>query len=1149
MTLHLHRSQRAEALAEALARAMSDTWPDDPFEAVPIVVGSRGMERWLRHELATHLSAIAQVDFLFPRSAFEAAARTLLDGAPWLDVERHDDPWSAARLALRVLGAMRARLEEPAFAAVRRYLGDGGDVSPADGAVRARELSFAEEVAGTIERLLHDRPDDARAWADDPSVAPAEHAWLAALLRALEDEIDVPSPARRLAALQARPSAQLPRALFVFGLSTLRPGDKLRLAELARHLELHVLALAPSSEWWEDIRARSDQHRALRDAEGADAVAAALAELDRNNALLAADGAPSRDLQLWFEAIGYDEPADSGSPQEPASTQGETLLGALQAWIDQAGDNPRAPIWSEHAACRSIEVHACHGPLRQCEALRDELLRRFAADATLEPRHVLVMTPDVATYAPLLAAVFARHGGDTPAIPLHVADLGLRATNPVAEALLQIVALADERVSATRLLDVLGLAPVRAKLSLDDDDLADLRAMIVEAGIRWAWDADDRARHDQPAIDQNTVRFGLERLALGALMRDPGDLAVVPAAPGGPAWLAGAVPLELATRERIDRFGRLAEACARLQAVRPRLLAPATPGEWRTRLSAVLDDFTEAREGAAWLRAQVDDALAELLPDSVAGALEGRAGASTRLPLDRSAVLARLRGAFELPQHGDRPVTGAATVCALEPMRSVPFRVIAMVGLDDGAFPRAGRMPAWDPFARPRRGEYDRRTVDRHLFLEAILCARDALLIFGTGFEPKRGARAPLSVVVSELSEVLGAGLGRDPDALPIAHPLQPWSTRAFEDAARLPFDPLWATSAAVLRAPPAVAGLGATRLAARWPEEEVPPRVLTADALAAALCAPQKELLRTRLGLALSADDVTVEDREPLEHGALDQWQLRDRVLRARLASASAADAADAADRGLVDALEARLRGEGVLAASAGGRRALEEADDDAQKALKRAADIAGTEEDAMQWACEIDGLLVTATAADARRDQAGLNLVWLTASKTPNARLQMRGWVAALVAAAAGEKLGGAHLVGYGAKIELAPPGDAAAARARLEALVAIWRQLRTSPIPLFPALSPDVARAADGGDEEPEAPPARVRGAQLAWEGGLGRVGDREDAWVSALFGHLSIDELAERADEIVALAEEVWSPLLRARVTKRAAKKAAAEGGAS
>jgi exonuclease V gamma subunit len=324
---------------------------------------------------------------------------------------------------------------------------------------------------------------------------------------------------------------------------------------------------------------------------------------------------------------------------------------------------------------------------------------------------------------------------------------------------------------------------------------------------------------------------------------------------------------------------------------------------------------------------------------------------------------------------------------------------------------------------------------------------------------------------------------------------------------------------------------------------------VLTADALAAALCAPQKELLRTRLGLALSADDVTVEDREPLEHGALDQWQLRDRVLRARLASASAADAADAADRGLVDALEARLRGEGVLAASAGGRRALEEADDDAQKALKRAADIAGTEEDAMQWACEIDGLLVTATAADARRDQAGLNLVWLTASKTPNARLQMRGWVAALVAAAAGEKLGGAHLVGYGAKIELAPPGDAAAARARLEALVAIWRQLRTSPIPLFPALSPDVARAADGGDEEPEAPPARVRGAQLAWEGGLGRVGDREDAWVSALFGHLSIDELAERADEIVALAEEVWSPLLRARVTKRAAKKAAAEGGAS
>ncbi len=156
-------------------------------------------------------------------------------------------------------------------------------------------------------------------------------------------------------------------------------------------------------------------------------------------------------------------------------------------------------------------------------------------------------------------------------------------------------------------------------------------------------------------------------------------------------------------------------------------------------LRKLLDDFTHVEDAAAWIRGQVDDTLASILPDDSVQPLR----------LDRTAIGVLLQGAFELPAHGDRPVTGAVTVCALEPMRSVPFRVIAVLGLDDGAFPRPGRTPAWDPFATPRPAEHDRRKIDRHLFLEAVLCARDALLLFGNGFEAARGARVPLSVVAS----------------------------------------------------------------------------------------------------------------------------------------------------------------------------------------------------------------------------------------------------------------------------------------------------------------------------------------------------------------------------------------------------------------
>lgn len=1111
MTLHAYRSQRVEELVEALARALSASWPDDPFEPLPIVVGSRGMERWLRHELATSLDGLARVDFLFPRTAFDGAARWLAerpgaeDRTAFWQSAGTDDGWSGPRLAMRVVARLRARLGEPSFSRIGEYLGDVG------GEVRARELSFASEVAATIEKLLHDRPDDALAWGADPASAPPEHAWLATLLRDLEGDGAEPSPAQRLAAVRALPAgsgprAPKPRALFVFGLSTLRPGDKARLAALARHLDVHLFALAPSSEWWEDIRRASEQRAALRDADEPETIAALLDDLERKNAMLAANGAPSRELQLWLEAVGYDEPFER-RPLDAAPT----LLGRLHDFIERAADNPRADgaPWRAHAGCPSVEIHACHGPLRQCEALRDELLRRFACDETLEPRHVLVMTPDLATYAPLIAAVLARKSGGAPAIPLHVADLGVRATNAVADALLLAMSLADERVTASRLLDLLALPPVRARFRLDEDDLADLRTMILDAGIRWAWDARDRARHDQPALDQNTVRFGLERLALGVLMHDPSGLGVVPGSDDGA--LGPAVPLDLATRDRVERFGRLAEACARLERVRGTVLAPAPARVWRERLRALLDDLTQVDDDAAWLRVQVDETIDELLPDG-----------ADDLPFDRSAIASLLGGAFDLPQRGDRPVTGAVTVSALEPMRSVPFRVIAIVGLDDGAFPRPASVAAWDPFATPRRGEWDRRTIDRHLLLEAILCARDALLLFGNGFEPKRGAAMPLSVAVSELAEVIAAGLGVAPEQAVIRHPLQPWSERSFADPKRLPFDRAWLEAAAARDEAAVVTGLGATRLEAVWPEEENPPRTLDAERLANALARPQRELLGVRLGLALAPEGAEVPDREPLEQDSLDAWQVRDLVLRAT-ADGGGADVAS---------LEARLRGEGVLPLGAGGRHALETRVAEAREARRRAEEIPGAPIGALAAKHEVDGLVVTATIADVRADGDDRRFVWATASSAPNARLELAGWTALLVATASGAAVRSAHLVGHARSVELRAPADAQDAKRHLATLVETWRTLRRAPLPLFPALSRDVAERAR---KTPDAEPAElVLEGSVAWHGSPWTRGDVQDPWVSALFGHLAIDALAERAESIVALATTVWGPLLEAKV---------------
>lgn len=1126
MTLHVYRSQRAEELVASLASVLERSWPADPFEPLPIVVGSRGMERWLRHELATRLGALANVDFVFPGAAFEGAAAWLLSEPDpgsrelyWRRPQSAASPWSGARLELAVLGKLRARLGEPEFAPIRRYLREGTEL------VTARELGFAREVASAIERLIRDRAADAVAWADGGAPDDARHAWLARLLADLDADAPEPLPARQLLALTRLERAPRDRPLVIFGLSTLPVGDRQRVAALARHLELHFYTLVPSSAWWQDIRSHRARERAPAGGEPVE-----LEALLARNALLAANGEPSRELQAWLEESTYVDALPEREPRAPRH-----LLEALHQWIDRAGDNPRhvqgepndeARAFEGLVGCRSLELHACHGALRQCEALRDELLRRFEADPTLEPRHVLVMTPDVATYGPLAAAVFARSQG-APAIPLHVADLGIRATNPVAEVLLRVLALGAERVTASGIAELCSLAPLRARFELDDTELGELTWMIEASGMRWAWDAEDRASHEQPRVEQNTLRFGLERLALGVLMPDEGGLEVA-GSPGDPER-GPIVPLELATRERVERFGRFAELCRAVEREVRALCEPGTLEDWSGRLSQVLDALTLVSGSAAWQRVQVAQVLAELLPVDGAPALR----------FERGAIEAALRGAFELPQRGDRPTTGAVTLSALEPMRSVPFRVIAVLGLDDRAFPRVSRPPAWDPFASKRPGEHDRRTIDRHLFLESVLCARDALLLFGDGFEPKRGERAPMSVVVSELAELCEGAFGLAPGAFVVEHPLQPWSEAAFAEPEpprpggepprssrpSRSYDAVWAASARARRSERrALAGLAATEAGAFMPPDESAAQSLDARELARALAKPQEELARRRLGLSLALREEALADREPLELDGLDDYALRDQAL-SMLSRGGELDLA---------AWEARIAGEGRLPMRAGGRRVLGKARDEASFVIRRLERLgARVDSGQLALATTVGGALLGATVPELRRGDEGLRLCWPTARKSVkgSALAQMQAWVSLLLARASGHEAERGVVVGVGDELELVLPAEIDA-QAALGALLALRARVRSEALLLFPKISLELVAARRSGKRRLE-DRALVRSKRAAWEGNGMESGDRDDPWVGALFGHLSIDDLADRAAELLELAEEVWGPVFDAR----------------
>ena len=169
----------------------------------------------------------------------------------------------------------------------------------------------------------------------------------------------------------------------------------------------------------------------------------------------------ARELQLALaQSVGTFQ-----SVHLPGDDDESTLLRALQA--DVRGDRPlpgvRGPGAPDARAVlraddNSVQVHSCHGRARQVEVVRDALLHLFADDPTLEPRDVIVMCPDIETFAPLVHATFgratARCGPDGGAdLRVRLADRSLRQTNPVLGALAELLDLGSARVTASELVD------------------------------------------------------------------------------------------------------------------------------------------------------------------------------------------------------------------------------------------------------------------------------------------------------------------------------------------------------------------------------------------------------------------------------------------------------------------------------------------------------------------------------------------------------------------------------------------------------------------------------------------------------------------------------------------------------------------------
>jgi len=957
--LHLHRAERADALVAALGTVVVDPL-DDPMAAEVVAVPTRGVERWLTQRLSARLGATpgradgvcANIDFPYPAALVGGAV------AAATGVERDADPWVAARSVWPLLEVIDAALGEPWLDPLASYLGATGGTDPfqlgeADPSLfgrEARRFGSARHLADLYDRYGVHRPGMLRAWAAKEDVDGAgqvlrpQWSWQAELWRRLRDRIGVPSPAERLddACVALRRDSgivDLPARLSLFGLTRLPASFLAVLRSLAIHRDVHLFLLHPSPVLWRRVEEETGGRAAVVP-RAADPTATLPA-----NPLLMSWGRDAREMQLVLTAGGDGDatPADQHHPIDVAET---TLLQRLQA--DVRGDRPPPGLPLAGRDDRavldpsdtSLAVHACHGRSRQVEVVRDAILHLLAADPTLEPRDIVVMCPDIEAFAPLIHATFgAAEGfdgaadGTDPAgsadpgaattaaatgptsvdLRVRLADRALRQTNPVLGVVADLLGLASARVTAAQVLDLAGREPVRRRFRFDDEDLARAEEWVAAAGVRWGLDAEHRAGFKLDALDANTWRAGLDRLLLGVAMAEDGQRLV-----------GGVLPLDDVSSSDIDLAGRLAELLDRLTAALDRLTASQPIGAWAAALADAAALLTATTPTDAWqtaeLRHLLDDVVAEagaadadavttagfgVHSSRTSATDERRSSAEPKLTLPEVQTLLadRLRG---------RPTranfrTGHLTICTLVPMRSVPHRVVCLLGLDDGVFPRKTDVDDDDLVAADARvGDRDPRSEDRQLLLDALLAAESHLIITYSGRDERTNAERPPAVPVGELLDVVDrtVRLPDDPTGevrartrIVVRHPLQPFDARNFM-AGRLTGAAPWSFDAVALAGARAVAGERAEP--APFLPHPLPPvrgEAVELEHLVRFVQHPVKAFLRQRLGVSLSEDADDASQALPVELDALEQWGVGDRLLSGRLAGGDR-DACVAAER-----------------------------------------------------------------------------------------------------------------------------------------------------------------------------------------------------------------------------------------------------------
>lgn len=861
--LHIIHSNRAERLLTILLDSSSSR-PPTGLEPELVLVPGVGMSRWLTYEIARRRGIACNIRFGYLAGYVWELFSSLVPDIP------AESPFDIEVMAWRLFGLFRDLPAGPSYSSLRAYLEKGDPRS---------HMALARKIAGVFSQYLVYRPDWLETWRGGTThrLEPAEvERWQARLWRevlapvahheAAHPQETALSELRRRVGRGERVES-LPIVLRVFSIPLMAPAYVRVLAQLAEIIDVELYVLNPCREYWADIVSEKELARQRLQS---DSVAD---HREVGHALLASWGKQARDnLSLLVALTGEQNVEDEEHFEDPESNSvlhrlQRSILGLMELEV---------PDGPELQNDRSLQIHACHSLTRQLEVLHDQLLAIFEGKPGLLPSDVAVMVPDLETAAPLIEAVFDTVPRDRR-IPFAIRGRADSDATPLLRAFSLILALPRSRLEAASVTEVLQVPALARRFGLDEEDLELIDSWLRETGVRWGLDGAHREQLGLPAEQHHTWAEGLSRLLLGYAL--PGQ---------SRGTMQDVLPYDEIEGSSALTAGKLARAVAEIAKAATELRAERTVQDWCTLLNQLLVRMFEAEDEEEVELQRVRDAITAL------GASAARGEVTSIVPFDVIAQCLSEEIAARAP--GAVP-TGSVTFCGIGTLRGIPYRVVCLLGMDDGAFPRNPSPVEFDLMAtHPRLGDRARRVDDRGSFLDALLAARDTLYLSYTGNNVRDNATTPPSILVSELLEYLCRG---SPDRREVLlnhfvtrHRLQPFSHRYFDGGRLFSYAREYINAAANEAAGGKSPAISRGILDAHLPPPGEEWRRVDVEALAQFFTNPAKYVLQKRLRVEIKEAQEELPDEEPFELDRPAEWRLAERLLQALLAGRSTAEA-----------------------------------------------------------------------------------------------------------------------------------------------------------------------------------------------------------------------------------------------------------------